>query len=256
MSILCAIENGVATVTIDRPERKNAFTIAMRIEFSEHLEKIALDPDVRAVVITSAGDSFCSGMDVTEMGGNDVTGVRYRLQLLHRMARAIAKLDKPVIAAVKGVAVGAGWSLVLGCDVVIAGASARFAQVFKNVGLAPDAGSVYYLSRLIGPARAKDLVFSGRWVRADEAMQLGLVNKVVPDSDVASAAQELAREYAGSAALALGFAKRMFEVAATSNLDQFLDYEMQAQAVLSQSHDHREGADSFKQKRKAEFKGR
>ena len=108
MSILCHIENGVATVTINRPVRKNAFTVAMRYEFSEALEKIALDADVRAVIITSEGDSFCSGMDVTEMGTNDVAGVRYRLQLLHRMARAIAKLDKPVIAAVKGVAVGAG----------------------------------------------------------------------------------------------------------------------------------------------------
>lgn len=256
MSILCNIENGVATVTINRPERKNAFTVAMRYEFSEALEKIALDADVRAVIITSEGDSFCSGMDVTEMGTNDVAGVRYRLQLLHRMARAIQKLDKPVIGAVKGVAVGAGWSLALGCDLIIAGESARFAQVFKNVGLAPDAGSVYYLSRLVGPARAKDLVFSGRWVKADEALQLGLVFKVVPDADVLSAAQALAQEYASSASMALGFAKRMFEVAATTNLEQFLDYEMQAQAVLSQSYDHKEGTSSFKEKRKPEFKGR
>jgi 2-(1,2-epoxy-1,2-dihydrophenyl)acetyl-CoA isomerase len=256
MSIKLDTEAGVATITINRPERKNAFTIAMRYEFCEFLEKIALDPDVRAVIITGAGDCFCSGMDVTEMGTNDVVGARYRLQLLHRMARAVAKLDKPVIAAVRGVAVGAGWSLVLGCDIVIAGESARFAQVFKNIALAPDAGSVYYLSRLIGPARAKELVFSGRWVKAEEAQQLGLVHRVVPDEQLMDNARELAREYASSASLALGFAKRMFEVAATSNLEQFLDYEIQAQAVLSQSYDHKEGTDAFKEKRKAEFKGR
>lgn len=256
MSVLCSIENGVATVTINRPERKNAFTMAMRYEFSEYLEKIAQDSEVRAVIITSEGDSFCSGMDVSEMGTHDVAGVRSRLYLLHRMAKAIQNLDKPVIAAVKGVAVGAGWSLALGCDIVIAAESARFAQVFKNIGLAPDAGSVYYLSRLIGPARAKDLVFSGRWVKADEALQMGLVYKVVPDADLLSAAQTLAQEYANSASMALGFAKRMFEVAATTDLNQFLDYEMQAQVVLSQSYDHKEGANSFKEKRKAEFKGR
>lgn len=256
MSITLEIEDGIATVTINRPERKNAFTIAMRYEFCEYLERIALDADVRAVIITGAGDCFCSGMDVTEMGTNDVVGVRYRMQLLHRMARAVARLDKPVIAAVRGVAVGSGWSLAMGCDIVLAGESARFAQVFKNIALAPDAGSVYYLSRLLGPARAKDLVFSGRWVKAEEALQLGLVSRVVPDEQLPDAARELAREYASGASLALGLAKRMFEVAATTSLEQFLDYEMQTQTALSQSYDHREGTDSFKQKRKPEFKGR
>lgn len=256
MSITMEMDGGVATITINRPERKNAFTIAMRYQFCEFLEKIALDADVRAVIITGAGDCFCSGMDVTEMGTNDVAGARYRMQLLQRMARAIAKLDKPVIAAVRGVAVGAGWSLVLGCDVVVAGESARFAQVFKNIALAPDAGSVYYLSRLLGPLKAKDLVFSGRWVKADEALSLGLVNQVVPDEQVLEAATGLAREYANSASLALGLAKRMFEVASMCNLEQFLDYEMQVQTTLSQAYDHKEGTDAFREKRKPEFKGR
>jgi 2-(1,2-epoxy-1,2-dihydrophenyl)acetyl-CoA isomerase len=254
--ITMEIEDGVATVTINRPERKNAFTIAMRYQFCEFLDQIAVNAEVRSVILTGAGDCFCSGMDVTEMGTNDVVGVRFRMQLLQRMARALARLDKPVIAAVRGVAVGSGWSLVLGCDIVIAGESARFSQVFKNIALAPDAGSVYYLSRLLGPARAKELVFSGRWVKAEEAQQLGLVSRIVPDEQVLDAARELAREYATSASLALGLAKRMFEVAASCNLDQFLDYEIQAQTALSQSYDHREGTDSFKQKRKAEFKGR
>lgn len=255
MAIELQIADGVATLTINRPDRKNAFTMPMRETFALHLERLAKDTEVRAIILTGAGDSFCSGMDVDEMGNNDVAAMRQRLALLHRMIRAIGHIDKPVIAAVRGVAVGAGWSLALSCDIVIAAESARFAQVFKNVGLAPDGAAAFYLQRLLGLARAKELVFSGRWVNADEALALGLVQQVVPDGQLLDAARTLGRSYADSAALALGIAKRMFEVAAGSSLDQFLDFEMQAQTTLSQTRDHREGAAAFREKRKPQFRG-
>ena len=159
MSIELAVDRGVAIVTINRPEKKNAISLEMREQLWTAFEAISENDEVRAVILTGAGDAFCAGMDVKEMGGNG--GVAWsvtKMRRLHRIARAIASLKKPTIAAVNGVCVGVGWSYALACDIIVASETARFAQIFRNVGLTPDGGAVWQLRQQIGAMRAKEIV--------------------------------------------------------------------------------------------------
>lgn len=256
MAIEIERDGGVAVVTISNPGRKNALTAEMREALLAAFAGFAGDDTVRAVVLTGAGEAFCSGADVGAMDRPDFPVLRARMKTMHAMIRAIHDLDKPVVAAVRGVAVGLGWSLALACDLVFAAESAKFGQVFRKVGLAPDGGAVWFLTRQLGFARAKELVYSARMVAAQEALALGLAQRVVADADLLPQTMELARDYAAGPTFALGMAKRMFAGAVAPSLEQFLETELLVQPQLRLSHDHEEGSAAFREKRAPVFTGR
>ena len=174
MTITVDKQGAVAIVTVDRPETKNAITQDMRGQLYGAFEELALDYSVRSVILTGAGGDFCSGMDVTGMGRGGVVGSMDRMYTLNRIAKAIYALKKPTIAAVPGICVGVGFSYAMACDIVLAGEKARFAAIFRNIALAPDGGLAWHLRQVMGVQRAKELIYSGRIVRADEAVALGL----------------------------------------------------------------------------------
>jgi 2-(1,2-epoxy-1,2-dihydrophenyl)acetyl-CoA isomerase len=256
MTVRLDITVGVATVTLDRPERRNALDGSMKARLLDAFESFVDDAAVRVVVLTGAGGAFCAGSDIGTMQEWTIPAGRRRLKSAQRIVRAIADLEKPVIAAVDGPAVGVGWSLALACDLVFATRAARFGQVFGKVGLAPDGGSAFLLSQLVGPMRAKELVMTARIIDCDEARQLGLVLELAENREALDArVGALAQQLASSAGLALGMTKRLFAAAAGSDLDAFLEFESHVQNQLAHTRDHREGVAAFLEKRAARFEG-
>ena len=256
MTVSIDIEAGIARVVLDNPGRLNALTAAMKDRLTEAFERFADDDAVRAVVLTGAGKAFCSGADVGSLGESDIRSGRRRLQGAHRLIRAMAHLEKPIVAAVRGAAVGIGWSLALASDVILASPTAKFGQVFKKIGLAPDGGAVFLLIQHVGLLRAKELVLSGRIVSGEEALRLGLLTELVDDDALDQRAMAIAAELAASAGLALGMAKRLFIGAAGVGLDAFLELESHVQNQLLATRDHREGVSAFLGKRAPKFEGR
>ena len=259
MSVALTVDGAVATILLNRPEKLNALTVEMRESLCEMFVRLRFDDAVRAVVLSGAGRAFCSGADIDGMAGQaeDLRAGRERLQRGgHRFIRALAAIEKPVIAAVRGPAVGIGWSLALACDLVVAAKSARFSQIFRRIGLAPDGGAIWFLTRRIGMARAKELVFSARFVEAEEALALGLVNHVVEDHELETKAAALAADLAAAPTFALGLAKRLFDAAMGPSLDHYLDIESLVQPQLHHTQDHAEGVAAFRAKRPPKFIGR
>jgi 2-(1,2-epoxy-1,2-dihydrophenyl)acetyl-CoA isomerase len=246
----------VAIVTLNNPGARNALDLEMRRALLARFRDIAEQDEVRAVLLTGAGDAFCSGADVGKMGGRDLAGSRQRMKTMHAMIRAVHGLDKPVVAAVRGPAVGIGFSLAMACDVVIASAKSNFSQVFTKVGLAPDGGAIWFLARQMGFTQAKELVYSARRLGGDEAHALGLVTRLVEDERVFDEALELATQYAEGPGLALAMAKQMFAASVSPSLEQFLEMELLVGPQLSQTDDHAEGRTAFGEKRKPRFTGR
>lgn len=255
MTVHCERQDGVAIVTLDRPETKNAITNEMRRQLWEAFEEIALDPEVRAVVLTGANGEFCSGMDVGGMGRGGVVGSMDRMHTLSRISRAIYNLKKPTIAAIPGVCVGVGWAYAMCCDFVVASDAARFALIFRNIGLAPDGGSLWLLRQQIGAMRTKELAYSGRMLGAQEAKDLGLVLELTPPEQLQARALELAQTFAQAPTIALGFAKRQVDLAAATSFDQYLEVESLMQPIASRTEDHEEGLKAFRERRKPAFKG-
>jgi 2-(1,2-epoxy-1,2-dihydrophenyl)acetyl-CoA isomerase len=255
MSIDLAQEGPVATVTMNIPKRRNALNFELRGQLREVLEQVNDDASVRAVVLTGAGVAFCAGADVEAMATGGLQQSRARMLHSHALIRTLYRLEKPVIAAVRGHAVGFGWSLALACDLVIVSESARFSQIFSKVGLAPDGGAVYFLQRALGLARAKELVYSARMVSAPEALALGLANRMVPDEALEEQAAKWAAELAAAPTFALVMAKRMFEAGSSPGLDQFLETELLIQPQMKQTQDHLEGTRAFREKRAPKFVG-
>jgi 2-(1,2-epoxy-1,2-dihydrophenyl)acetyl-CoA isomerase len=255
MSITVEKQGPVAIVTLDRPPTKNAITQEMRGELYGAFEEIALDHDIRAAILTGAGGDFCSGMDVTGMGGGGVTGSMDRMHTLNRIARAIYSLKKPTIAAVPGICVGVGFSYAMACDIVLAAEKAKFAAIFRNIALAPDGGLVWHLRQVLGLQKAKELIYSGRIVRADEAVDLGLALEKVADEALIDRALELASSFAAGPTVAMGLAKRQFDLSWNASFDQYLDMEATMQPIASRTEDHEEGLQAFREKRKPQFRG-
>ncbi len=249
------VRDAVAIITLDRPDKLNALTVEMRESLGTFFENAGRDPDVRAVLLQATGRAFCASGDVSKMGDFTAASGRELLKLAHRMVRNLANIEKPVVAAVRGPVAGIGWSMAMACDAVIASDTAQFSQVFRHVGLVPDGGAVYFLTQHLGLLRAKELVYSGRRVPAQEAFALGLVNRVVPDGELDAAAWEHARELATGPTFALGMAKKMFKLMYQPDLETLLDAEAWAQGVALLSDDHQEGVSAFFDKRKAQFKG-
>ncbi|UUZ62683.1 enoyl-CoA hydratase-related protein [Polaromonas sp. P1-6] len=228
----------------------------MREALGTHFENAGRDTAVRAVLLQAAGKSFCASGDVSKMGDFTPESGRDLLKLAHRMVRNLTNIEKPVVAGVRGAVAGIGWSMALACDAVIASETAKFTQVFRHVGLVPDGGAVYFLTQHLGVQRAKELVYSGRRIDAQEAHTMGLVNRVVPDGELDAAAFEYARELANGPTFALGVAKKMFKLMYQPDLETFLDAEAWAQGLALLTEDHAEGVRAFFQKRKPVFQGR
>jgi 2-(1,2-epoxy-1,2-dihydrophenyl)acetyl-CoA isomerase len=256
MSIQLTRENGIATVTLNRPDKLNALSAEMYHELAEQFSALGNDDETRAVILTGAGHAFCAGGDVGSMGSYDVVAGRKRSRGHHRMILALHHLEKPVIAAVRGPAAGIGASLALASDLIIASENAYLLMAFKNVGIPPDGGAVFFLTQHLGIARAKELVYTARRLPAQEAKELGIVMKVVPDDRLESEAKALAREIAGSATYALALAKRMFHSMYIPTLEQLLEMEILAVTGARLTHDHKEGVQAFREKRPPRFQGR
>jgi len=251
------VRDHVATVTLDRPDRLNALSAAMLESFSRALHAAHEDPDVRVVVLTGAGRGFCAGLDLRDEAagqGLGASGVQFDLGsappvVLHNM-------DKPVIAAVNGAAAGYGLDLALGCDVRIAAEDAKFAAVFTKRGVLPESGGSWLLPRLLGWARAAEIAFRGLTLSAQEALELGLVNKVVPRESLAEETATWAREIAANAPLAVQATKRMMRLGLAESFEANVHHVYLQLLPLFASHDFREGMAAFLEKRPACFTGR
>ncbi len=256
MNIRYEKNSDIATLTLDRPDRLNAMADPMWDALHEHINTIAADDDIRAVILRGEGRAFCSGGDVSGMAQSDIKSGRARSQKRHRSIIALYNLEKPVIAATRGAVYGIGNALALACDLIIASDTTRFSMAFKKVGVVPDGGAIFFLVQRLGIARAKELVYTARAFDAAEAQSLGLVSRVVPDAELESAAQALAAELAGSATYALTLAKKMFQSMYVPTLEQLCEMETLASGIVRLTHDHQEGVAAFREKRPPKFLGR
>lgn len=256
MNVTLEKEGPIAVLTLDRPDKLNAMADPMWDALHAHLGELAQDESVRAVILTGAGRAFCAGGDVGGMARSDIVSGRARSQRRHRAITALYQLEKPVIAAVRGAVYGIGNALALACDLVIASESTRFSMAFKNVGIVPDGGAIFFLTRQLGIARAKELVYTARPVAAAEAVDLGLATRVVPDERLDAEARTVALDLAQSATYAVALAKKMFHAMAVPTLEMLLEMETLASGVARLTHDHKEGVAAFKEKRPPRFLGR
>jgi 2-(1,2-epoxy-1,2-dihydrophenyl)acetyl-CoA isomerase len=251
----------VAIVTLNRPDKLNALNAALNAELLAVMEEVREDDDVRAVVITGAGRGFCSGADLTGGRQRDRSEQSQNERLdelgwVGRQAIAVHRLDKPTIAAVNGVAAGAGMSLALACDVRVGGAATRFRTVFAERGLSPDSGMSYFLTRIVGYARACDLVLTSRDVDADEAYRLGLLDRLVDDADPLTAAVALGHQMAALPPMAIRSAKRVLQHNLEVDLEDALRYEMAGLSYARRApNDAREAGLSFRERRPATYTG-
>lgn len=258
--VVHTVTGQVAHLTLNRPEALNALTPAQRDRLIGLLAEASADPSIRAVVLTGTGRGFCAGADLRGGGtaGEQVAGDVARVIRLgaQRLIGAVLDCEKPVIAAVNGTAAGLGAHLALACDLVLAAESARFIEVFVRRGLVPDGGGAYLLPRLIGPHRAKELMFFGDAVSAPDAERLGLVNRVVPDADLTKTAHEWAERLATGPTRALALTKQLVNASLDSDRSTAFAAEATAQEINMTTRDAREGVASFVERRSAEYRGR
>jgi enoyl-CoA hydratase/carnithine racemase len=258
-NLLFNVADRIATITLNRPERKNAFTLAMVDEWTAALRSAARDPEVRAVVVTGAGDAFCSGVDLSALAEVEDTPLgrkRMLMERIHQVAIALADLDKPVIAAMRGVAVGAGLDMALMCDMRVAGRSALLSEGYIKVGLVPGDGGGWLLPRLVGPAKAMELLLTGDAVEAEEALRIGLVNQVYDDEAVLDEALALAGRVAAAPPVQVAMIKRLVRSAESVDLRTHFDMVSSHFGVVSALEDTREAQAAFREKRAGDYLGR
>ncbi len=259
-TILYAVEGRIATITLNRPERMNAFTWDMVDAWAAALLEAQRDDNVHVVIVTGAGKAFCSGGDINNMGERaERTPLQRKNELaghVHRIPLALEAMDKPVIAAVNGAATGAGMDLALQCDLRFAAATARFGETYVRVGLVPGAGGTWFLPRLVGTAKALELFWTGELISAEEAERIGIVNKVVPDEQLLSHVGEVAERIARGPQLSVRFIKRAVYQGQRIDLRTSLDLISSHYAVVSASADHKEAVQAYLEKRKPNFTGK
>jgi 2-(1,2-epoxy-1,2-dihydrophenyl)acetyl-CoA isomerase len=249
---------GVCTITLDRSDVLNALNDTLTDELAQALKDASRDKEVRVVVITGSGRAFSSGQDLADLKEKYVPGHEPHLgedlrRRYNPIIKTIHSMEKPVIAAINGVAAGAGCSLALACDLRIASEDASFIEVFVNVGLIPDSGSTWFLPRLVGLGRAMELCCTGRKVEADEALAIGMVNQVVPSEDLEEAVAKMAKRLASLPAKAISLTKRLLNQSFDHDLTEQLAQESYAQETAGRTHDHFEGVVAFIEKRKPNF---
>jgi len=246
--VLVDVAEGVATLTLNRPERKNALDLAMRHELADAIHAIRADRNVRAVLLKGAGGAFCSGGDLGSMKIDSAEAGRNRLDDLHAWLQVLLTLDRPVVAAVDGVAYGAGFSLALAADYIVASRRARFCMPFIRVGLLPDSASLYTLPRAVGMQRAKEILFSAREIQADEARLIGIAAEVVDADAIDRRAMEVARALGGASPAMIGLTKRALNASFENDLQSMLERESAGQGIAFMTDYHREAVKRFSEK--------
>ena len=250
------VEGAVATLTLDRPDALNALTVELKDELLAALGRTRRDRSVRAVVLTGAGRAFCAGQDLRERQRPDAAPLEVELRERYNpIIRAMVGLGQPIIAAVNGIAAGAGASLALAADLRIASDSASFVLAFGRVGLVPDSGATWFLPRLIGAARAAELALLDEPLDAETALRWGLVSRVVPGDRLLDTARAMAERLAAGAPIASALTKRALRRSLEADLDDALDYEASLQGIAGRSADHAEGIAAFTEKRPPRFRG-
>ena len=249
-------QEGVVTITLSRPQVYNALNDQLTYELQDAVKMAGKDPSARVVVLTGEGRAFCSGQDLKASSGEEN---RSFIDSLHKrynpLIKGIRQMAKPVICRLNGVAAGAGCSLALACDLIVAAEEASLIEVFVNIGLVLDSGSSYFLPRLVGYAKAFELSTMGSKITGKEAFDLGLVNKVVPLSELDEAVSAYTQYYAAAPTKAIGLMKKMLNKSGNATLDEMLEYEAYCQEIAGNTEDYKEGVNAFLEKRKARFKG-
>ena len=258
--ILSEVEQGVMTITLNRPDRLNSFNDLMHQQLAACLTQAERDENVRCLLITGAGRGFCAGQDLNDRNV-DPSGPAPDLGLsverfYNPLVRRLAALPKPVIAAVNGVAAGAGATLALGCDIVLAARSANFVMAFSKLGLVPDCGGSWFLPRVAGRARAMGLALLGEKLSAEQAAQWGMIWQLVEDAELAATSRQLARHLATQPTFGLGLIKKALQASEPNGLDAQLDLERDYQRLAGRSDDYREGVSAFLAKRPPQFSGK
>lgn len=258
-TILYAIDNGILTITLNRPEKLNAMTPTLLRELKDAFVQASADSAVRVVVLSGAGRGFCAGADLAAASEAMMSGgFSYEANLnatYNPLILAMQSLQKPIIAAVNGVAAGAGMSLALACDIRIAAESASFLQAFVKIGLVPDSGSTWLLPRIVGLTKALELMLTGQRVSAREALEMKMINQVVSDADLAEHVAQMAKVFANAPTKTIGLIKQAVKFASTSTLEEALHSEARLQEEAGKTSDHMEGVAAFLEKRPAQFKG-
>ncbi|MDZ4824768.1 MAG: enoyl-CoA hydratase-related protein [Flavobacteriales bacterium] len=255
-SILFSVRDSLATVTLNRPEVFNSFNMSMSGAFIERLRHCAIEKDIRAVLITGNGKAFCAGQDLQEAIDNNGPGLKRIIsEGFNPIIKLIRSLEKPVIAAVNGVAAGAGANIALACDLVVASEGASFIQAFSKIGLVPDSGGTFFLPRLMGFQKASALMMLGEKISASDAERMGMIYKVFHDVEFMERAIVLAISLSKMPTRGLALTKQLLNQSITNSLEQQLVLEEELQISASQTHDYKEGVSAFLEKRKAVFVG-
>jgi 2-(1,2-epoxy-1,2-dihydrophenyl)acetyl-CoA isomerase len=254
------ISEGVATLTLNRPDRLNALSTSITDALLEALPRLAGDASVGVIVLTGAGRAFCAGGDVKRMAGDPDERIApdavQKLRAKMEISRLLHEIPKPTIAMVNGPAAGAGLAMALACDLRFVGESARFVTAFAKVGFSGDFGGSYFLSKLIGSGKARELYFTAEPLNAAQALSLGITNRVVPDAELASATMDFAKKLARGPRIALAAMKQNFNAAENGSLVELLDMEAEGQVATGRTEDHKEAAQAFVEKRAPVFRGR